>query len=274
MLASVGCVIFGGIYFLLARTYKKTDLEQRERSPVDGTRQIVGTIATVAAVFVLIEFVMYWASDLDWANQGLLIIERTLSQVRFALDLTVKSTDFFWEVVAVLLVSICLPFICVLFGIDRRLVTGIKWLKKTNVVLVIVTSLTFFGTGTRDGLAKIEASLVENGKKVERGLEDVEDLGRQIAEQAVEDAISEVIKEHNIQEKIAELINYDDIIDDYPYITWPQAWKLIDETLSNDSKLSGWRVAEAKSAQASATSFVQSISEFEAARPSNRTVPV
>ena len=276
MLALVGCVIFGGIYFLLARTYKKTDLARRERSPVDGTRQIVGTIAIVAAVFVLIEFVMYWASDLDWANQGLLTIERTLSQVRFALSLTFTSPSFWLVTVAVFFVSMCLPSICVLSGIARRLPTvATKWLGRANAVLAIVTSLTFFGTGTRDGLAKIEAGLVENHKKVERGLENVEDLGRQIAEQAVEDAISEIIKEH-IQQEIDKLINYDDIIAEYPYITWSHVWELtFDEPLNNDSKLFVRQVAKAKSARAPDTSFIQFfISEFEATPPTNRTVPV
>lgn len=264
MLALVGCIISGGIYFLLARTDKKTNLNLLV-GIVDGTRRIAGIIATVATVFVLIELVMWWASDLDWANQGLLTIEKTLSQVHFALNLTVTSPYLLLVIVAMFLLSICLPSICVLSGIASRLPTVTKWLSNVNIVLSIVTSVTFFGTGTRDGLAKLEASLIENREKVERGLEDVEELGRQIAARAVDDAISEIIAEYEIQQQIAELVNYDDIIAEYPYITWDDVWKLTsDEPLSNDSKLSLLQIAEAKSAQASATSFIQSISAFEA----------
>ena len=274
MLALVGCVIFSGIYFILVRAETKTNLDLLV-GILDGTRRIVGTIATVTAVFVLIELVMWWASDLDWANQGLLTIERTLSQVRFALSLKVTSSYFLLGIVVVFFLSIYFPFICVLSGIARRLPAVTKGLIRANNVLVLVTSLTFFGTGTFDGLAKLEAILIENRRKVERGLENAEDLGRQIAAQAVEDAISEIIAEDEIQQEIAELINYTAIIAEYPYITWSQMWKLtFDEPLSNDSKLSMWQVAKAKSAQASVNSFIQSISEFEATPTSNRTVPL
>ena len=274
MLAIVGCVISGGIYFLLTRTDKKTNLDLLV-GIVDGTRRIAGIIATVAAFFVLVELVMWWASDLDWANQGLLTIEGNLSQVHSALNLTVTSPYLLLVVVVMFLLSICLPSICVLSGIASRLPTVTKWLSNVNIVLSIVTSVTFFGTGTRDGLAKLEASLIENREKVERGLEDVEELGRQIAAQAVEDAISEIIAEYEIQQQIAELVNYDDIIAGYPYITWDDVWKSTsDEPPSNDSKLSLLQIAEAKSAQASATSFIQSISAFETTPPPKRTVPV
>ena len=246
MLASVGYVILSGIYFLLARMYKKTDGAPLVRSAVAGTRRTVGTIATVAAVFVLVESVMVWASGLDWSYQWLLTIEQTLSQIRSSLDSTVKSPYFFLAIGAVLVVLISLPSICVLSGIARRFLTGAEWLTRVHFVLVIVTSLTFFGTGTRDGLAKMEASLVENRKKVERGLEDVENWAQKTAPQIVEHALSEIFAE--IQREIAELIN--------------------------NLKLSGGQVAKAKSTQASVTSFIQPVSEFEAAPPPNRTVSV
>ena len=273
MLAILALAIFGTIFLLSARFYKKPGLTRLVRITLQGTKRISSTTASIAAVFVLVQLMLCWAADIHWANQGLLFVERTLSFVRFVLKVTTSSPYFLLATGILLMFLNSFQLFYLLPRIARKLLRRRESLMRWNLLLTIATSLTFFGTGTKNGLANIEASLVEDRTKVERGLRDLEKSGHQVAELAIVEVFSEIMKERKIQQKIAEITNYDEIVAPYPFIKWPHARESSDIPFdsTNTMKSAVHQVSKTIAAQAS---LIKSVSEIENRRPHSRQLPV
>ena len=205
MLVILGLLFFSIVYLLVTWFENKSTNSSLFLVATAGTKKLAGTAAIVAFVFFIIQLGIFQLRSTDWTNYGLLTIENELLRVRRCLSYFAGADNVLLYSGILLIILIAMPSICFISSSVRRFLTATKWITRVNFILVMATSLTFFGTGSALGLANLQAKLVADKEAVIRGLDEMVKKKEEVVNSIVHDAISEATKD------IVELAIHDNL---------------------------------------------------------------
>ena len=219
MTVLIALIICTALYlFARNRTKHLGNASSIEIYATSALRTVSAISAFVGVFFLVIQEVMRAVTHLDWTNVGLLTVERALVAVRLGIDITLSS-PYMLVLSGVLLVLIIAFHLLGIFSNSIRTVLhAVGWFARVNIALIILTSFTFFGTGSLSGLPNLEARLVDDRTKIERGLTELAAFASDAATVALQDAGSAVLHDQGVHQLLSEATDYEEIADKYPFI--------------------------------------------------------
>ena len=218
MLVFAGFLFFSVIYCAAARYERRYIDSTLARVAIAGVKRVAGTAAVIGAVFAVVQIVMWVLREQSWAHTSLLNIENALIQVRRIVNL-LEGPSFLLVTTGILLILLlAMPTIGLFSNTPRRILTATNWLARVSLVLTIVTSLTFYGTGSKEGIARLEAKLVEERDATTRGLTELEETAEEAALTTIVEAMVASLEETGIIQQIVESIVFDDLTKPYPFL--------------------------------------------------------